>query len=106
LGVVLHSHDYAPTLQLGTTGIKPKNMMSVLNRGRVWVQVEDAVAVGGRCFVRHTASGGNTQLGKFRSNADTATAIEWKGARYLTAASGGGLAMVEVDANVFRATNA
>ena len=37
VGVVVHSHDYAKDLELGTTGIKPKNPLSVLNRGRIWV---------------------------------------------------------------------
>lgn len=70
LGIVLHAHNYALTSELGTTGLKPKVTMNVLVRGTAWVTVEEAVNDGDRCFIRHTAKGGNTQLGKFRKSAD------------------------------------
>lgn len=105
LGVVVHSHAYGPD-QIGTTGVKPKQILSVLNRGRIIVQVEEAVAVGDRAFVRHTSGAGGTQKGAFRKSADTATAVELKGAVYRRAAGAGGLAVVEVDFNVVRATQA
>lgn len=97
VGVVVHAHDYVPNIQLGTTGIKPKNMMSVLNRGRIWVVVEEAVAVGDACFVRHTAGAGGTQKGAFRNDADTATAISVPGAKFITASAGAGIVQVELD---------
>lgn len=102
VGVVLHSHNYDPTYDLGTTGLKPKKTMNVLSRGTVWVQVENAVTVNSRAFMRHTAGAGGTQKGAFRGDADTATAIEARGCRFLTAASAGGVAMLECDFNALR----
>lgn len=97
VGVVLHSHDYDPFYDLGTVGVKPKLQVSVMNRGRVWVVVEEAVAVNDRAFVRFAAGAGGTQLGAFRRSADTATALEARGWRYISAAGAGGLAKVELD---------
>lgn len=102
-GVIVHSHDYVPTLELGTTGLKPKTSLSIMIQGTIYVLVEEAVAVNDTAYVRHTASGGNTQKGAWRKSADTATAIIVRGARFLTAASSGGLAVVQVDFNAYRA---
>lgn len=104
VGVALHSHNYASPEQLGDTGIKPKVPISVLEEGDVWVTVEEAVVAGDRAFMRYDAGAGGTQLGAFRKSADTATALELKGCRYLTAASGGGLALLRVSVSATRAT--
>lgn len=104
VGAVVHSHTYDKTTELGTSGIKPLNMLSVLNKGRIWVAVEDAVAVNAYAFVRHTANGaGKLQKGAFRSDADTANALKCRGVRFLTATSGAGFALVELDMNTDRA---
>lgn len=98
VGVVVHSHDYDSRTELGTTGLKPKTMLSVMRRGRIWVQVEDAVTVNAPAFYRYTSDGGsNTQVGKFRSDADSAKALKVRGAIYKTAASAGGFAILELD---------
>jgi hypothetical protein len=104
VGVVLHDHVYDPLIQLGTVGVKPKNTLSVLVEGVVWVRVEEAVAVGDRAFIRYAAGAGGTQKGSFRKSADTTTAIEAKGCRYLSSAAAGGLAQLEVDFSTVRAT--
>lgn len=103
VGVSVHSHDYAIDDQIGSTGLKPKNLLGVMRRGRIWVQVEDAVAVNAPAYFRHTASGGNTQLGKFRSDADTAKATKAPGCIFKTATTGAGLAILEVDLMANRA---
>jgi hypothetical protein len=97
VGVVVHSHEYAKDTELGTTGLKPKTAMAVMNRGRIWVTVENAVAVNGDVYVRHTAGAGGTQKGAFRADADTATAMRVRGARFLSATAGAGIARVELD---------
>jgi hypothetical protein len=102
VGVALHSNNYDPTYDLGTVGIKPKKTVGALVFGTVWVLVENAVTVNSRVFIRHTAGAGGTQKGAFRGDADTATAIEARGCRYLTAAAGGGVAQVQVDFNALR----
>jgi hypothetical protein len=97
-GLLMHSHAYAKDTELGTVGIKPKAVLSILRKGRAWVTVEETVAKGDPVFIRHTASGGNTQKGAFRKSADTATATDLtKKGVYLTAATAGNLALVEID---------
>lgn len=102
-GVVVHSHEYAPNVEIGTTGVKPKVPMAVMQRGRIWVTVEEAVAVGDRAFVRFATGAGGSQKGAFRKSADTATAAECKGMVYRSAASASGLAILEIDMPAWRA---
>jgi hypothetical protein len=67
----------------------------VMRKGRIWVQVEEAVVEGDAVFVRF-AAGTGTQLGAFRKTADTATAVALPGARFLTSASASGFAQVDL----------
>jgi hypothetical protein len=67
----------------------------VLVRGAVWVETEDACSAGGSVFVRIGAGAGGTQLGAFRSDADTATAVTVTGARYARDSQAGELNQVE-----------
>lgn len=103
LGVVQHAHVYAKPEQLGDTGVKPKQPITVLSRGRILVQVEEAVVAGDRGFMRIAAGAGGTQKGAWRKSADTATAIEILGAVYRTSVAAGELAVLEVDATAARA---
>ena len=64
--------------------------------GRIWVLVEEAVVLGDDVFVRHAAGAGGTQLGAFRTSADTATAAQVPGASFRSIAGIGGLAIVEL----------
>lgn len=97
LGIVVHSHDYDASA-LGTVGVKPKNLLQVLRKGRIWVLAENGVAPGDRGFVRAVAGAGGTQLGAIRQAAvggetiDATTQIV-----FVTTALAGGLAVVEVD---------
>lgn len=65
--------------------------------GQVWVIVEEAVAPMDDVFIRYADGSGGTQKGAFRSSADTSTAAALTGARYLTTAAIGGLALVEIN---------
>lgn len=102
-GIVVHSHNYAKPYQLGAVGILPKNMMSVMAVGRIMVQVEEAVVAGDRGFMRIAAGAGGTQKGAWRKSADTATAIEILGTRFVTSAAAAGLAVIEVNVTANRA---
>jgi hypothetical protein len=82
-----------------SNGYPAGKTMSVLRRGNIYVQVEDAVVAGGKVFARFAASGGNTQLGAFRSDADGGTAKEVAGFRYKDSAAAGEIAILEVDVN-------
>lgn len=69
--------------------------VSVVRRGKLWVLTETAMTYGQAVFVRFTANGGNTQLGKVRNDADTANAVAAPGWQCLTTLSAGGLAIIE-----------
>lgn len=97
-GVVLHSHWYDKRLQLGTTGVKPTNLLTLVRRGRIWVYAEKAVTRDDAVYVRYTASGGNVP-GNFRDDDDTSKALRLYGCRYLTETTGAGLVGLEIDLN-------
>jgi len=71
--------------------------VSVMTKGRMWMVCEDAFETTDSVFVRHTASGGNAQLGRIRTDADTATAAVLLGAKILNSGDAGALALVQFD---------
>lgn len=94
-GIVLRSDAYDIPNELGDTGLKPTVVMSVLTRGRCWVPVEEAVAVGGAVRVRAVVVGAEV-AGKFRTTADSTDCIDISAfARWVQ--GGSSLAMVEID---------
>ncbi len=70
---------------------------SLVRKGRVWVVVEEAVAVGDDVYFRHTAGGGGSELGAFRNDADTASCDQLTQANWLVGSSGAGVALLEVN---------
>lgn len=97
VGVVVHSHAYAKDTELGSTGLKPKTTLKVLTRGRIWVQVEEAVTPLSPVKVRAVATGGEV-AGAFRDTADSTDCVDIsKFARYLTTAGAAGFAILDLD---------
>lgn len=97
VGVVVHSHAYQKTNELGTSGLKPKATLGVLRRGIVWVTVEEAVTPASAVKVRAVA-GGSEQAGAFRDTADSTDCVDISSfARYRTTAGAGELAQLEID---------
>jgi hypothetical protein len=106
-GILVHGHDYQRTYTLadGTTageldsvGVVAGAEISVLWRGTVWVKVQQAVVVGDRLFVCHTANSTYTLAGQIgnadeSSNTIDATAI----GRFTSSAAAGGFAKLQVD---------
>lgn len=81
----------------GSNGWPALRPTPVLRRGRIWVLAETDLARWTHPFVRHTASGGNTNLGGFRADADTATAAQNTNIIVLTDALAGSLVLLEID---------
>lgn len=81
----------------GGGSYKQNDAVSVIKKGRVWVQVEEAVTPTSPVFVRYASGAGGTQLGAFRASADTASAAQLSKARYLTSASAQGFALVDLN---------
>jgi hypothetical protein len=109
IGVVIHSHnENSSYLQFPSTavpfgetsgdvqaGVPDKSMVSVLKKGRIYVQCETACAIGGKVFVRAIAAGAEV-LGAARNDTDSGDAFELKGARFASTLSAAGYALVEV----------
>lgn len=102
-GISVHSHSRDnfgfSALTPTNAGVKPQQNFNVLRDGTIYVKVEQAVVRGDVVFFRFAAGAGGTQLGAFRKDADTASAAQVKGARYLTSAAAGGMAQVSFNAN-------
>lgn len=90
--------NYRAAEDIGTTGLKADTLFPVMRKGRILVTVEENVVKGDRLYVRYAAGSGGTQLGACRASAVIGETIDAssKGV-YLTAASSGGLAVLEVD---------
>lgn len=95
LGIAMLS-SVEQAMTTGVVDIADLTAVNILNKGRVWVVVEEAVTPASPVFIRHTDNGANTS-GGFRASADTARAKEFTRLRYMSSASAGGLAVVEIN---------
>jgi hypothetical protein len=96
-GISVHNHGVEQNKGgINNLGYEPQSAMNLLKKGRIYVTVEDAVVKTGLPFVRFVA-GATEQLGSFRSDADSGDAVALPNASYVTSASAGELAVVEVN---------
>lgn len=70
LGILVHTQAQQDPALADPLGVSLLEEASILRRGRIWVAVEEAVTTLNPVFYRHTAKGGNTEIGQFRSDAD------------------------------------
>ena len=91
LGVVGRSN-----MQPQGEGYADGDPMPIIKKGRVWVPVEDAVTAESAAFVRFVAAGAE-QLGAFRSDADGTDAVALPGAKFVTDAIAGELALLDIN---------
>lgn len=97
IGISVFHHGYAAGVEVGTTGPKPDVSIAVLNVGRAYVLVEEAVTPSSAVRVRAVAAGAELK-GAFRTTADGTDTIDISAfARYMTSADAAGIAMVEID---------
>ncbi len=97
-GVAVSTH--AIESELGGSAVpsyKDKDAVSYMREGRIAVFVEEAVTPQSAVFVRHTSGGGGSEIGRFRTDADTASAAELANARYVTSTTGAGVAILELN---------
>lgn len=74
-----------------------RDCVSVLRKGRVYVQVEEAVTPASDVYIRHGADGAKTRIGGFAASSGTGLAQLSSGARWLSSASAEGFAVLELD---------
>lgn len=90
-GIIVHSHAYDVDRQLGTVGIKPKNKVAIMRKGRIWVLSGGAIAMNAPLFFQIT-----TQL--FVAAAVMGDTIDLRAQVVCRVPVGGaGLFVVEVD---------
>jgi len=97
LGVLIHSHDRETDVSVSAATVKDKEEMNIMHNGRCYVKVEEAVTPASPVFVRFASGGGGSLLGSFRQDADTATAVQLPGAKYMSSAAAGEFAVLELD---------
>lgn len=98
VGVVVSTHSLPSNEGGDDPHYAAQDSVMVMNKGRIYVAIEEDIAVGDDVYFRHTAGGGGTKLGAFRNDADTATADQLTNARWIkggTAAEG--IALLELD---------
>lgn len=95
LGISLQSHAMESKAGAGDPTYADEEMMSLLRRGAVAVQVEEAVDTTDDVYVRYAAGGDG--LGSFRASDPGSEAAILPGAKYVRAAGAGGIALVEVN---------
>lgn len=99
-GIVV-ADQYAPGVEIGDVGVKPKISMALLQKGRIYVYSEEAVNPSLAVRVRCVATGGEI-AGSFRTSADTTDCVDIsKFAQWKSTTSAAGPAILEIDmANV------
>jgi hypothetical protein len=71
--------------------------MPVRRSGRIWVTCEDGCTAGEPAFARYVAGAGGSILGSWRTDVDTASAVAVAGARFVSTATAGELAKLELN---------
>ena len=101
IGITVHTHEYSKGFtgaSLDATGVVAGFPLSVLRKGRILVVAEDAVTRGDRLWVRAVGSTPPEYLGGLNNADDGTDMIDCtKQGVWLTTASAGGLAVLEVD---------
>ena len=93
-GIAVHTHAIESEYQGSNPAeYKDEAAVSYIRKGRIAVEVDEAVSTTDAVFVRF--AGGNE--GKFRSDADGSNAAELANARYVKGTTGPGIAIIEVN---------
>lgn len=92
-GIVLCDTSKAPN----ASGYADKSVLPVLRKGRAWLRSENAMPVDNAVFCRFQDPTADYGLGSFRSDADTADAVEVPTAISRTACDANGLFVCEIN---------
>lgn len=94
-GVVVHSHAYEMDVTADDDGIRPKAMVNVLRRGRIWVKVVTAVTAGDRAYLFFAGANPKGSWGNAMVADETMdTSLQ---AEFVTSAADDGLAVIDVN---------
>lgn len=99
LGIAISSktfEDYPIKAEDGRVGYPDKTVVNILRKGRVWVYCYDAVNVGDPVRVQ-VATDTNKVVGRFAKTAVSNKTALLSNAQFLSATTGAGLAVVEIN---------
>lgn len=97
LGVLVHQQPQQDPALADPLGVALLETVGVLRLGRIWVRVEEAVVANtDPVFFRHTSGGGGTEIGAFRTDADTASADALPQSAWLTTTTAAGVALLDL----------
>jgi hypothetical protein len=94
IGVAVYTH--ADMINNGVAGYAAQAAMGVLTQGCIWVKPEVAVVAQDAVYVRAVATG-TERAGAFRPSADGSDTIQLSNSKFLTSASAGQLALVQIN---------
>jgi hypothetical protein len=107
LGVTLHQHIDPQDVTGADAGRKAGEDLGVVQKGRIWVLVEEAVTpYSSPVWVRHTANGGTDQPGAFRISDDGGNALEltsgvqWVAYKAIAGLEHGAVGLAQLDINL------
>lgn len=96
-GIVIRDHAYDIPNELDDDGLQPDVVMTLLQRGRIWVTVEETVVVGDPVRVRCVVAGSEV-AGVFRKTADSTDCVDISAfARWVTGGSAAAVAELEIN---------
>ena len=84
-----------PLAPAAAVGWETDSVCRYMRSGCLWVLPEVAVSYGDPVFVRFAAGAGGADLGRTRTDADTASAAQLPGAFFKSTTSAAGLAVIE-----------
>ncbi len=93
----MHTHQLAQDRDTGAVTYPQYSMVNAVRKGRIWVTVEEAVTSDDSVYLRFKANGTGKDPGQFRKSSDSSKAILVSGARFVTSAGAGELAVVEIN---------
>jgi hypothetical protein len=104
IGIARHIHTEPTGLrtpvgqeyQNETSEYLPKSAISIVEQGKIYVEVEDDVSPGDPVFVRFASGAGGDKLGAFRKDADTSTAVALENAEFVTSTTTNGIAVIHI----------
>ena len=96
-GVSLMSQPHEQALGTGIVQYEDTEPVNVLRKGKVWVYSEVAIDPDTDSPFFRFAAGTGTVIGRFRNDADTATAAAVPNARFVTKSAGAGLVVLEIN---------
>lgn len=86
----------ANTMKMPAGGWPALSVPDILRDGHIYVVVEGSGVEGQQLFMRYASGSGGSQLGAFRADADTTTAVAVPGMKALESWSTGGIVLAEV----------